>query len=266
MRTEVTEAFILRVVNYAEKDRIVTMLVRELGIVAAFARGARASTKRFSGGLELFRLYRVTLRMAPSRMPSLQAAITLTDLPGMSSSLERIAVGSCALELVRGILQEGEPQDHVFDGVCGFLEAIHGLPVEDRSRLLLALRWLELQILASQGLEPELGRCYRCRTPVEHAFGLAFSAGGGGLICRRCVEPQDLAVPLERVLVGGLHRLLEQPLEQILASAAARRVEGNGTRLSDFVEMAGRLTRQLIEAAVTSPLKAYAFLDGLPPG
>ncbi|HSM92508.1 MAG TPA: DNA repair protein RecO, partial [Anaeromyxobacteraceae bacterium] len=50
------EGIVLRVVDYGESDRIVTLLTRERGKVGAYARGARASRRRFPGLLEPFTL------------------------------------------------------------------------------------------------------------------------------------------------------------------------------------------------------------------
>ena len=55
-------AIVLRTVDYGESDRVVTLLTAERGKLAAFARGARASRRRFGGALEPFTLLAVEAR------------------------------------------------------------------------------------------------------------------------------------------------------------------------------------------------------------
>ena len=49
-----TPAVVVRVVDYGEADRIVTLLTRARGKLAAMARGARKSRRRFAGGVGMF--------------------------------------------------------------------------------------------------------------------------------------------------------------------------------------------------------------------
>ena len=49
-----TAAIVLRVTDYGEADRIVTLLTESHGKVSALARGAKKSRKRFGAALGLF--------------------------------------------------------------------------------------------------------------------------------------------------------------------------------------------------------------------
>src|SRR5690606_26426712 len=125
------------------------------------ARGARGSQKRFAGGLELFTRYRLTVSRKSDGMGNLQLADAESHLNGISSSLVAVAVASCGLELVRELVHEGEAQDLALDGLWYFLQQIEHV-ADDNPRLLLALRWLEMQMLATQGQGLELSACLRC--------------------------------------------------------------------------------------------------------
>ena len=50
----VTQALVLRVTDYGEADRIVTLLTERYGKVSALARGARSSRRRFGAALSSF--------------------------------------------------------------------------------------------------------------------------------------------------------------------------------------------------------------------
>lgn len=263
------EAVLLRVVNYSERDRIVTFLARGVGKQSAFAPGARRSQRRFPGGLELFRLYDLVVRHknASGGMGTLLEAHTSRSLSELSGSLEHIACASCALELVRELLQDDDPQDEVLDALWYFLETLNALPPQDTERMHLALRWLELRLLDSQGLAPTFDRCLRCMSSLEPHPHVFFSATSGGMLCPSCVEPTDRAqrIAQPHALLAGLTRLASEPqLTALLERARDRRSASPERSLQRFVRNAARINKQLIQNAVSAPLKAYGFLDALP--
>lgn len=66
----------------------------------------------------------------------------------------------------------------------------------------------ELKLLKVSGLEPSLERCYSCLGPIA-TEGARFSARGGGVICRECLEVRkDQVQPLS----GGSLALMKKAL------------------------------------------------------
>ncbi len=49
-----TEAIVLHAFDYLESSRVLRLATREAGIRSAIAKGARRSSRRFGGGLDLF--------------------------------------------------------------------------------------------------------------------------------------------------------------------------------------------------------------------
>ena len=60
MQIRISEAIVLRHIDYGEADRIVSLLTLDQGLLKGFARGARKSRKRFGPALEPFAQVRVT--------------------------------------------------------------------------------------------------------------------------------------------------------------------------------------------------------------
>lgn len=261
------EGVLLRVVDYRENDCIVSYLGVGVGKGSAFAHNARGSRKRFPGGLELFRWYRFGLKRSQrtsGALPQLTLAEPVVDLHHMSASLERIAVASCALEVVRELVREGEPHDAVLSRLWAFLRAIHDdLAPDDTPRLLLALRWFEIQVLTEQGVAPELAVCLRSGRPIDECSeGIVFSLAAGGVLSKSAAEEADQAVPVEAGLLRGLLRLQQTPLGEVLEGARQRAAarEDNDAKLRLFTRDAGRITRMLLTHLVEAPSKAYPFL------
>src|ERR671932_607097 len=51
-----TDAIVLHAFDYLESSRVLRLATREAGVRSAIAKGARRSTRRFGGGLDLFLL------------------------------------------------------------------------------------------------------------------------------------------------------------------------------------------------------------------
>jgi DNA repair protein RecO (recombination protein O) len=79
-----TEAIVLRVRDLGESDRVVQLLTPAVGRVAAIAKGARRSQRRFPGTLDLFCHVRCNLdRRGPDRLARLDQAALLDAFPGL---------------------------------------------------------------------------------------------------------------------------------------------------------------------------------------
>ena len=121
--TKVTEAFILRTVNYRDSDRILTLLTRDLGKISAIARWARSSRKRFGGALEPFALLEVSLGRGRGhdKMFLLTEASLVDSHPGLATDLDRIGCAALVTELVRELTPDNDPDPRIFDLLREFM-------------------------------------------------------------------------------------------------------------------------------------------------
>src|SRR5512145_3561232 len=122
------EGIVLRVVDFGESDRIVTLLTRERGKVGAFARGARASRRRFSGLLEPFTLLSAELTDRRGDLLGLESASALRAHGGIRTELARIAVAGYAAELAGELVRDAEPHPELFELLATFLGELDGAP------------------------------------------------------------------------------------------------------------------------------------------
>jgi DNA repair protein RecO (recombination protein O) len=245
-------AVVLRTIDYADADRVVTLLSRERGKLVAFARGARASRRRFGGGLEPFT--QVTAELAErgggDAMARLDSVSVERSFHHVRGDLARIGCAAYASELAGALVRDHEPHEALFDllvGYLGRLDAAPALPAE--------LRVFELGALEAAGFQPRLDACARCgQVAGAGGDGAAFSPADGGLLCERC---QAGAV--------GTTRLSGE------AVAALRRFQRGGFRAMgegisppvgrELREALGRFVEQLIGHR----LQARRFLDEVAP-
>jgi len=283
------QALVLRVVDFGESDRIVHLLTPERGRLAAIAKGAKRSVRRFPGSLDVFNLLRVEI--APVRRPGALARLEQARLvawyPGLRVSSGRFALGCYLVELLdRGAPEGGPETAALFRFARDALALVEAASADRRLRVL-----LELRALDALGLRPELARCVRCggdplpsteparrarpgarsggvpgggvpgSTGVRGSAGapgsggaspaVAFHVPEGGPLCPPCA----LRAPAVLRVRPGTLRALEQALR--LDVSRLGRLVLRGAALAE----AGVLVERLVRFHVGLELRSAAFLD-----
>jgi DNA repair protein RecO (recombination protein O) len=179
-----TEAVVLRRLDYGEADRILTLLTRERGKLAAIAKGVRRRTGRL-GGLDLF----AHSKMMLARGRNLDVVAQVQDRGDMrhiAGDLQRTAYASLVAEVVDKVLEDRHPMDDVFDLVVTTLTRLN---VPERSPRADAA-WFLMRMLDLLGYLPQLTSCPSCAQPLPEAAGW-FSSQLGGVVCTSCAGRLD---------------------------------------------------------------------------
>ncbi|MBA2665355.1 MAG: DNA repair protein RecO [Bradymonadaceae bacterium] len=218
-----TRAFVLRTVDYGERDTIVTLLGRDCGRFSAIARSAKTSRRRFGGGLQPLRCLQASYTTRPQReLATLTEVKVVVDYPGIETDLEKIALACYATELVREVCREGDEASATFD----LLEDFYG-HLSRESALAQAevtLRHFELRLLEIHGAAPSLAGCARCGLSTQAGDKYMCSRVGDGLICSGCRHQGEAVGVLEPnalYLLRG-YLTLEPLAAALLADASAR--------------------------------------------
>lgn len=210
-------AIVLRAVDTGEADRVVTLLTRERGKVAAYARGARASRRRFGGSLEPFTLVVAEVReRSGSELLGLDSVSPLAAFGGIRGDLARIACAGYAAELARELVRDHEPHEDLFELLSAYLRMLDVGPARPAG-----LRAFELGALRAAGLSPRLDACARCGGPLSTDRSARLDPGQGGLLCEACrssaapgspTVSAATAAALARLADGGLDAAAAEPL------------------------------------------------------
>ncbi len=182
---------VLHVRNFGEAHRIVELCTAEDGRIAAVARHARSSRRRFAGALDLF--VHASVRVSGgSGLWTLHEAAPLSARVGIRTDLARFARASRLVEAVRLLVPEHHRAPEVFAGLTAALDAL------DRGELEAACDFYP-RLLAAQGILPDLAACVGCgRHGVTQ---LRLDAARGGALCDHC-SPGGRALP--RAVISGL--------------------------------------------------------------
>jgi DNA repair protein RecO (recombination protein O) len=238
-----TEALILRSVDFAESDRILHLLVPEIGRLPVIAKGARRSVRRFAGTLDLFNHVTVQVdRKRPTSLARLDQASLIDPFISLRIQAARFALACYLLELVDRLAPEGGVRAdtrRLFDFAVGALRAVSGCVPDKRLRTL-----LELRALDALGLCPEFSHCVRCGSIPVGGGEVHFHVADGGVVCDGCCTQLGGTLKVHRgtlrALEGGLRFKLDQ-LDRLAMSPQcldeARQVLGHFQRFHVGVEL-----------------------------
>jgi DNA repair protein RecO (recombination protein O) len=178
----ITPAVVVRTIDYAESDRIVTLVTREHGKVSAIARGARKSQKRFGAGLALFGMGEASLHERPgAELLTLEAFDGARGFPQLLLDVAKVAHGGYACELVRELVPPRQPEPEIFDLLVALLAML-----DEGAARAETLRVFELRVLDAVGLRPQLDACLVCGTEALDGEGQVFDVRKGGVVCGAC--------------------------------------------------------------------------------
>ncbi|HEY2664936.1 MAG TPA: DNA repair protein RecO [Candidatus Binataceae bacterium] len=188
---ESTPAIVLRARDYAESDRIVTLLTRDVGKISGIAKGAKSSRRRFERKLEPFSHVMLYFRRRPHGDLVFITRAESGGLPphNIDSDLKKIALGSYMLELVDAFTREEAEAAQAYTIICDGLCAMTQRAATSSLR-----QAFELKLLAWSGYALEFAQCRLCgRKPGPETTSVAFVVAEGGIVCRAC--RQNLAAP-----------------------------------------------------------------------
>lgn len=202
----------LRRVDYAEADRVLTVLTREHGKVGVMARGVRKSGSRMASITDLFTASRMQLATGRGQLVVLTQAQAAGPGPRLDDP-RRAACAALVAELADRVLEGDHPlEEGIFDLVASALAACGDIDRDPRA----GIAWFARRMIDRLGYAPELAVCASCGAELEERPH-AFSAAGGGLLCPRCAPGDPGAVICDvpvikvmRVIAAGDHGLFSR--------------------------------------------------------
>jgi len=150
MKKAEIEAIVLRLTDYGESDRIVSLFTLERGKLRGIARGAKRSRKRFAGALDPFAHLKLQLGTG-SGLTNLLSADILNIFSGIRADLAKIGSAAYACELVERLTPEEEPSPRLFRLLYCYLERLDAAPISPSDR-----RFFAVNLLKILGYQPEL--------------------------------------------------------------------------------------------------------------
>ncbi len=198
MQPERLNAIVLATSNYGESDRIASLFTLEQGRLNGFARGVRASRKRFGGLLEPTNRLELVLTLKGEGLSRIERVEQTTCYPELREHLESLALALYACELVGALTPEGHPLPRLYRLLASLLEHLSRQigTVADR-------RFFEINALNILGYRPVLNT--DALKPLENCL----RTGAFGKICFTDTELEAATDLLNRAIAGHCPRLLK---------------------------------------------------------
>lgn len=202
MPQHTTQAVILRTVDFAESDRMVSFYTKDFGRLSGVAKGAKRSLKRFGSSLEPFTLNEITFFMRENHASvRLERCRIVRAFPEIALNVRRVALGTYLLELMLGLTPEHEAHPEVYRLLVYYIDLLTQPSFRESM-----IHMFELRLFALLGYEPQFMQCVACNTPFDIAAAYHFSIQRGGIVCPRCEPPLHNMLPLS----NGTIRLFQQ--------------------------------------------------------
>lgn len=244
-RTFRTPALILKRKNFAESDRLLTLLTPSYGKISAIAKGARKPASRKTGHVELFMKSDVLIAKGRN-LDILTQAEMLEPYLVIRESLERGAYANYAAELLDKFTLDDDDigaqrlftlLDDTFARLC----------TDDDPRRV--IRYYELHLLNEVGFRPELERCVITQDAIQ-PIDQFFSFDGGGVVSPEGALHTAGLLKIDMPTLKLLRVFQRSTYEQISQLQLDETLHGNAERI-----MLGYLTYML-----ESRLQSIAFI------
>lgn len=182
---------VLRVSNYKESDKMLTLFSREWGRVEALARGCRKPTSALLASTDVLCCAQFGFHIKEGRYYVTQAE-PKTNFYDIRKNMNALMMALLLLEICEKTVMPAEPNGRLFALLAGALYALAN--GGDAKRVFLYFAYKMLDIL---GLRPMLDRCVVCGKPAANKLNIAL----GGAVCEDC--------PGEEVPAGYLEKIAE---------------------------------------------------------
>lgn len=183
-RSQEVNALVLGKVDYRDADLIVTAFTDEWGKVAALARGARRSQKRFGGTLEPMHTLRFELEAAPrGELHGLKSSQIQKARPELLTELSRLAAAGKALSWVRRATTPHLADPILWHALSQCLDDLGEQAATDADDLVAAFG---LRLLDIMGWGIHFSACVSCGKACPAGKAAWLNPERGGLVCRLC--------------------------------------------------------------------------------
>lgn len=245
-----TDVLVLDTIDHGESDVIVTLFTRESGRLAAIAKGAKKSKKRFVNKLELFTFLHIGYEQrSNSTLGFLKEAEIHTSFPNIRQFPELYSISSIIREFLLLSIKEGEQEQELFRLS---LWSLHQLNQFQPARSTLAL--FLIRYLSELGYRPDLHSCGNCQSPFEPDRQYRFMPNSGRLICSNCTQHEGSGISVANGTIKVLQAAQTIPLERL------HRVRISGAALVESLKLLHNFSVQILQRDIISwkELNKYA--------
>jgi DNA repair protein RecO (recombination protein O) len=151
VRQITTSGIILHRTNYAEADRIITLLTPDHGKLTLIAKGVRKVKSKLAGGIELFSVSSISFIKGRGEIGTLTSTRLITHYSNIAKNVDRTMLGYNLIKQIDKVTED-QPESEWFELLDQTFRALDDGEVE----LKVIQLWFSLQMLKLSGHAPNL--------------------------------------------------------------------------------------------------------------
>jgi DNA repair protein RecO (recombination protein O) len=188
MKTETSQAIIMRVKELGESDLIVTFFTPHRGLLKGVAKAARRSRKRFVNCLDVCSLVSLEYDLKKEGgLWFLHSGRLINGYPDLRSDFALLSAASYLIELMEILFPSGVSDRKIFDLLKDSLASL-----TSPKRAVSIPLVFEARALAVGGYRLNLGKCSECGRAYKGEGMAVFKPEKGGITCLKCEQPSSL--------------------------------------------------------------------------
>ncbi len=189
-----TTGIVIRVKPYGERDKLITVLTADRGVITVSAKGALKLTASFSRCTQLYAYSNLTLYEKNGFYTLLEGGL-IASFFSLSENLDCFALAAYLCEASAAVVVPNDGEGEILNLLLNALYAL-------KSNLF-AVEFIkavfELRLAALSGLEPTIGDCPGCGRPLSEAGERYFFLTEGLILCSDCAAAQPAETPPYRL-------------------------------------------------------------------
>jgi len=190
VESEKADALIIRLADFSNTSRVVTLFTREFGRISAIAKGGKRLKGPFESALDLLSTCRVVfLRKSSSALDILTEASLKQRFRPEPGNINSFYAGCYVAELLAGFTEDYDPHPRLYDSAQWALQQF-----SSTADVRLAVLKFELTALQETGQLPSLEECEGCGEPIVMQSSYTFRMSHTGVMCPRCGDREHSAV------------------------------------------------------------------------
>lgn len=218
------QGIVLKHMNLAETDKIITLLTDKLGKVDVVVHGAKSHKSRFMASTQPFCYGEYVLYKGKSMYTLSQSSI-IESFQTLLMDFDKLVYGSYMLELI-DFLTEKEVKNVSL--LALLLKTLTVLTQSDVEGGVLKTVF-EFKAISIAGYLPQLKACIHCGNTSQEGY---FSLAGGGIVCRNCGKTNRYDYVLDNQMLRELYMLRNIKLEELPSAS----IEPGFVKTQDLVQ------------------------------
>jgi len=149
MRYKDDKVIILKRVNFAEKDRIITVLGEKIGKISIIAKGVRSQKSKLAGAIELLSISQIQIVEGKGDISTLVGARLVQHFSYLIEDINRMQIAGEGIKNISKISHDGTGKEY-FKTLLGLLESLNNREIDTRITWI----WFCFHLLKGAGSGP----------------------------------------------------------------------------------------------------------------